>query len=62
MLGFYLCRRVLEDLAADVDWVLHENTRGEEDAANLAVVERYILPALARVEEDLDALRRAVGG
>lgn len=60
VLGFYLCRRVLEDLASDVGWVLHENMRPEEDAANLAVVERYVLPALARVEEDLDALRRAV--
>ena len=61
VLGFYLCRRVLEDLAVDVDWVLHENTRPEEDAANLAVVERYVLPSLARVEEDLDGLRWASG-
>ncbi|WP_216326328.1 phosphotransferase enzyme family protein [Deinococcus aestuarii] len=61
LLGFYLCRRVLEDLAADVDWVLHENTRAEEDAANLAVVERYVLPSLSRVGDDLDGLRQAVG-
>ncbi|BDP44046.1 hypothetical protein DAETH_40150 (plasmid) [Deinococcus aetherius] len=61
VLGLYFCRRVLEDLAFDVDLILHHNTRPEEDEANLAVVERFVLPGLDRVEDDLDGLRRALG-
>lgn len=53
VLGFYFTRRVLEDLAVDVGMILRGNTRPEEDEANLAVLERYVLPDLARTEERL---------
>ena len=60
LLGFYFYRRVLEDLAVDVNMILHENTRGEEDKANLDVLERFILPAAKGVGEDFARLGRAL--
>ncbi|MEF2277824.1 aminoglycoside phosphotransferase family protein [Deinococcus sp. YIM 134068] len=60
VLGFYFLRRVLEDLAYDVALILHENTRPEQDAANLGVLERHILPSLARTEEELAWLEAAL--
>ncbi|GEM45410.1 aminoglycoside phosphotransferase family protein [Deinococcus cellulosilyticus] len=56
MLGFYFYRRVLEDLAMDVRMILHDNTRPEEDEANLRVLEQYILPALHQVNTDFEHL------
>lgn len=56
VLGFYVCRRVLEDLAMDVHLILHENTRPEEDAANLNVLRRFILPSVERALTDLRRL------
>nr|WP_246363482.1 aminoglycoside phosphotransferase family protein [Deinococcus budaensis] len=60
VLGFYFTRRVLEDLAVDVRMILRGNTRPEEDEANLAVLERHILPDLARTDERLEKVRRAL--
>lgn len=60
LLGFYFYRRVLEDLAMDVNMILNENTRDEEDKANLDVLERFILPAAAQVEEEFARLSRAL--
>lgn len=57
VLGFYVCRRVLEDLAVDVACIMRENARPEQDANNLMVIQEYILPALDRVRADLAALR-----
>jgi spectinomycin phosphotransferase len=59
LLGFYACRRVLEDLAVDVGMIVHENTRPEEDANNLEVIRRYILPSLLNLDGDVDALQAA---
>lgn len=60
LLGFYVTRRALEDLAMDVHHILHENTREEEDAANLDLIERVMLPAAQRAETDVDQLCRAL--
>ncbi|MCP2014760.1 Ser/Thr protein kinase RdoA (MazF antagonist) [Deinococcus sp. HSC-46F16] len=60
LLGFYLTRRVLEDLAVDVGMILHENIRPEQDEANLAVLERYVLPDLLRVEQHVAEVRGAL--
>lgn len=62
VLGFYFCRRALEDVALDVTMILHQNTRPEQDEANLTVLERYILPSVARTEGELEALMAALGG
>jgi Ser/Thr protein kinase RdoA (MazF antagonist) len=59
LLGFYACRRVLEDLALDVGMVVHENTRPEDDANNLMVIHRHILPSLQAVHDDVNALTLA---
>lgn len=60
LLGFYFYRRVLEDLAMDVNMILNENTRDEEDKANLDVLEQFILPASKQVGEDFACLGRAL--
>ncbi|PYE48989.1 phosphotransferase enzyme family protein [Deinococcus yavapaiensis] len=59
-LGFYLYRRVLEDLAVDVRAIVRENTRDEEDEVNLGVLERFVLPAARRVEGDFARLRESL--
>lgn len=59
-LGFYLCRRPLEDLAADIGWMLHEHTRPEQDAESLGIIEKYVLPGLWSVEADLERLASAL--
>ncbi|WP_194165291.1 aminoglycoside phosphotransferase family protein [Deinococcus terrestris] len=56
LLGFYLTRRVLEDMAVDVGMIQHANTRPEQDEANLAVLEKYVLPDLMRVEQNIAEL------
>lgn len=58
VLGFYFCRRALED----VTMILHQNTRPEQDEANLTVLERFILPSVAATEGELEALLAALGG
>jgi spectinomycin phosphotransferase len=60
VIGFYFCRRVLEDVAVDVNMILHENTRPEQDTSNLEIVERYVLPSLSRLEVDLERLSTAL--
>ncbi|WP_019587434.1 aminoglycoside phosphotransferase family protein [Deinococcus apachensis] len=62
VLGFYFCRRALEDLALDVNMILHQNTRPEQDEANLTVLERYVLPSVAQTEEELARLLTALEG
>jgi Ser/Thr protein kinase RdoA (MazF antagonist) len=59
VLGFYVCRRVLEDIAMDIGMIARENTRPQEDNNNLEVIQRYILPALHAVDQNLEDLRRA---
>ena len=61
-LRFYFLRRVLEDLAVDVHAILREHTRPEDDEAALEVIGRFILPALARTEDDLARLLGALAG
>ncbi len=58
LLGFYLRRRVLEDIAVDVHAVLHEHTRPEQDAAALEVIRRFILPSLEQLEDTLARVQR----
>lgn len=60
LLGFYVARRALEDLAMDVHSILHENTRNEEDAANLGLIEHFMLPAVRQAEADVARLCRAL--
>lgn len=60
-LSFYLCRRVLEDLAMDVNLILHANTRPEQDTANLNIIEKYILPDLNDLKERLKWLTSIPG-
>ncbi|MFC4637484.1 phosphotransferase [Deinococcus hohokamensis] len=61
LLGFYLCRRPLEDLAADLYWALHEHTRAQQDEATLDILTRFVLPAVQRAEDELDQLTAALG-
>lgn len=56
-LSFYLCRRVLEDLAMDIQLILRANTRPEQDTANLTVIEKYVLPDLNSLNERLKQLK-----
>lgn len=62
LLGFYLCRRPLEDLAVDIGWILRENTRPQQDEHALEMITQYSLPALLSAEGDLERLNSALGG
>ncbi|WP_165795303.1 aminoglycoside phosphotransferase family protein [Deinococcus koreensis] len=62
LLGFYLCRRPLEDLAVDIGWVLRENTRPDQDEHALEMMTRYSLPALLSAEADLERLHSGLTG
>ncbi|WP_102128100.1 aminoglycoside phosphotransferase family protein [Deinococcus planocerae] len=56
LLGFYLCRRALEDVARAVNLILHQNTRPEQDQDCLTGLDRDILPSVAGAEGALEAL------
>lgn len=56
-LCFYSARRVLEDLAVDVQFLLHDHTRPAEDAPTLDILEGHVLPALHRLPARLEAWR-----
>ncbi|GMA13910.1 aminoglycoside phosphotransferase family protein [Deinococcus metallilatus] len=60
-LAFYVCRRVLEDLAVDVQMILHEHTRPEEDAHTLSTLREYVLPDLLTVQDRLNEFRWVAG-
>ncbi|PTA69071.1 aminoglycoside phosphotransferase family protein [Deinococcus arcticus] len=55
-LAFYVRRRALEDLAEDVRWLLHEAPTPQTEAHSLALIERFMLPALLSAEADVAAL------
>ncbi|MFC4453175.1 aminoglycoside phosphotransferase family protein [Deinococcus sonorensis] len=59
--GFYLCRRTLEDLAVDLQQLLHDPLSPEQDAAVLDVLTRFIVPALRQRRDVLERLEGQAG-
>jgi spectinomycin phosphotransferase len=62
VLEFYFHRRVLEDIDLDINMILFQNTRPEEDAANLEIIKRYKLPSFDRMETDFERLKALLDG
>lgn len=57
LMSFYLYRRVLEDLAVDVRGVMAGDASQEQEAEHLRILREFVLPALARVEDEAERLR-----